>query len=102
MKRWPLKPKRLLPRARNHRTQLASSVGANLGKSLFARCNFEGRSKLAAQLILLHFVMNLPKKVSLVSAYTFYMYEAMDIACNDYKDDTNVGKLVKTGASNAT
>ena len=45
--------------------------------------------------------MNLPQKVSLVSAYTFYMYEAMDIACNDYKDDTNVGKLVKTGASNA-
>ena len=29
------------------------------------------------------------------------MYEAMDIACNDYKDDTNVGKLVKTGASSA-
>ena len=45
--------------------------------------------------------MSLPQKVSLVSAYTFYMYEAMDIACNDYKDDTNVGKLVKTGALNA-
>ncbi len=69
---------------------------------MFARWNFSGRSKLAAQLILLHFVMNLLKKVSLVSAYTFYMYEAMDIACNDYKDDTNVGKIVKTGAPNVT
>ncbi len=66
---------------------------------MFARWNFSGRSKLAAQLILLHFIMNLPKKVSLVSAYTFYMYEAMDIACNDCKDDTNVGKNSKDWCS---
>ena len=45
--------------------------------------------------------MDLPKKVSLVSAYTSYMNEAMDIACNDYKDDTNVGEIVETGVPNA-
>ena len=36
--------------------------------------HFSGRSKLAAQLILLHLMKDLPQKVSWVSAYTFYMY----------------------------
>lgn len=42
--------------------------------------HFRGRSKLAAQLILLHFMIDIPQKAIWVSAYTFCMSQAMDTA----------------------
>ena len=95
-KRWLLKPRKLPPRVENRVARLASRMEAIWGIPLCARCNFSGRWKLAAQLILLDFMIILPEKVSLVAEYTFSMYKAMDIAFNDNKDDTNVEKGIYT------
>lgn len=84
-----MKPKRPHPKVE----RLPSPLARNARVYRCLLVGLQRAIKLAAQLILLYIVINLPRKDILGFRHnTFCMYKAMDAAWDIDDDDTNIGK----------